>query len=281
MAGWKSTLREPLVQFLVIGAALVLADRALVQPEIQDDRTIEVSGFAKKELFDSWKARWAREPTAKEKQALIKEHVRDEVLYREALALGLDKDDTIIRRRLVQKMSFLLDSPGPIEEVSEKDLQSFAKRHPELFTGPATYDFRHIYFSADMRSTPKADAEATLKRLQPGSDGSRLGDDFAPGQAFRQQSDGNIRRIFGDEFTEALDKAVSGAWTGPIRSAYGFHLVRIDARSGPSLPPLSEIKPRVRELYLEEQRKAAARESYRRVSDKYRIVNVSEDGEAD
>ena len=277
-SSWRSILREPLFQFLLVGALLLFAERMLIEPGRDSDHDIAIGADESASLVESWSQRWGRSPNAGERAGLIEDHVREEVLYREALALGLDNDDTIIRRRLAQKMSFLLKSTGPVEEVTEGDLEAFVAQNPELFAEPATLDFHQVFFSSDMRSDPLGDAALALQDLRSGKSEQGVGDRSPLGNDFQKQSDIDISAKFGEGFPEPLKRADLGTWTGPIESAYGAHLIRVDARTAARTPPLEEIGQTALNLYLENQQKEAAEAAYRNVRNKYRIIIEENDG---
>ena len=163
-------LREPLLIFLVLGA-LLFGLYTLVKDQSQgssDALRIQVTAADVDQLSVRWQRQMGRPPRPEELQGLTDNFVREEVLVREALALGLDRDDTGIRRRLVQKMNFLVEDLALLNEPTDADLSDYFEQHPEIYRLPPRISFTHIYFSRDQRGdATKADAELALSQLAP------------------------------------------------------------------------------------------------------------------
>jgi hypothetical protein len=255
-------MREPLIRFLLIGAAIfgfysVTGDTPVSESE---DRIVVNAGDIER-LGSLWERRWQRPPTAAELQELIAEHVREEVLYREALALGLDRGDTIIRRRLAQKLEFLTEDLATARAPAETELVAYFKANRERYRLPPRLSLTQIYFNPD---SPGGDAEsaaqaalASLQTESPYADKAALGDRLMLDVTYRQQTQQEIEATFGSAFAEAVLRLEPGEWSGPIASGYGLHVVRVDERIESPPPTLSEIGDHVRADWAYEQRRQA------------------------
>ncbi len=198
--------------------------------------------------------------------------VREEVLYREALALGLDKNDDEVRRRLVEKMSYLTqDLADPASSPGE--LQAFYTASPELFTIPPLVSFDQVFFSPTERGDKlEADAAAGLAALRAGKPPDQVGDHTPLRAAYDDAPRDQIRVLFGDPMAEALFTAPPGDWAGPYRSDFGLHLVRLRSRTEARLPPYDEIAARVAEEFGAKRRREANEAAYRRMRDNYNVI---------
>ncbi len=268
-------LREPLVHFLALGAALFVLFAIVGNKDaVRTDRIVVSSGQIA-QLTEAWSRTWQRPPTRQELDSLIEDHVREEVYYREALAMGLDRDDTIVRRRLRQKLEFfthdLVDAAVPTEEA----LEAFRVEHAEKFRTPPIYSFEQIYFSGDRRGqNADRDARALLARLQATSDkvdSSALGDPLMIPSAFERASTSEIASQLGGQFATALEGLAIGSWQGPITSGFGLHLVRVREREEQTSPPLPEIRDRVEREWRTAQREAATEAFYSGLRARYEV----------
>ena len=221
------------------------------------------------------RARGARR--ARRASGLIDEQVKEEVLYREALALGLDKDDTIVRRRLAQKMEFLAEDVTALREPSADELTAWFANNRQQFEEPVRVSFRHLYFSPDRRGAhARDDAERTLAMLKAQRD-NRLADQL-PADPFMFQTEYSERtpqqvaQVFGIAFAGALAKLPAGGWVGPVESGYGWHVVRVEETVAPRVPELEEIESMVREAWMKEQRAALQKTAYERARSRYEVI---------
>jgi len=261
---------EPLVWFLLAGALIFLANEWLSNSTNQS-LTIEISEGQVQSLMDKWQVQMGRPATKQELSSLIEDHIREEVLYREAMELGLDREDTIIRRRLAQKMSFLIEDTLKETQVSESRLAEYFARQQSKYLIPVLYTFTHLYFS-DAEQDPVLRAEDALQQLTKGADPVNLGDPFMLSRSYAQRSHEEIARLFGAEFAGALGSiSPHEMWQGPLSSAYGSHLVLLETRLDPTMPDLEDVMDRVRVDYLAEQRRKLNEESYRDLRARYQI----------
>ncbi len=269
-------LREPLVHFLLIGALLFGAYTLLSDDTgASAGNRIEVTAAVIQRLEDAWTKQWRRPPTEAELAGLINDHIREEVLYREAVALGLDQDDTIIRRRLAQKMEFLVQDIAAQAEPTDAQLEAFFAENQDRFAEPARVSFSHIFFSPDLRGANAArDAALVLAELTAaGSEGGPdRGDRFMLQYAYQQIDQRDAAALFGTAFAERLFQLEAGAWQGPIESGYGLHLVRVTDRTEMQIPPLADVRQRVLNEYQYQRRQEIDQQTFERLKTRYEIV---------
>jgi len=267
-------LKEPLLHFILAGFALFAIYGGLRGGEERSkSRRIEITSHDIQQIEISWRARWQRPPTASELRSLIDEQVKEEILYREALALGLEKDDTIIRRRLAQKMDFLAEDVAALREPAPGEVEAWFARNQERYAPPPLATFRHLFFSMDKRgASAEADARKDLATLA-GKDATG-GDAFMFQNAYAEQTPEQVARVFGAKFAGSLFQEKSGAWRGPVESGYGWHLVWIEALM-PSQPPAFEtVAEQAKADWLSEQRAEAKRATFEAFKARYEVVIV-------
>lgn len=268
--------REPLVHFLFLGAAL-FGLYSLRRAETTDSGPgvrIEISRADIEHFRQVWQRQWQRPPTDEELSGLIDAHVREEVHFREALALGLDRDDVIVRRRLAQKFEFLTEDLLSPPDASPEQLADYVRRHGERYESPARVTFSHVYFSAGRRDHAEDDARRALKELRAGAATSvaPMGDPFLMDHAFTDKSIVELGHEFGATFADAVWEADTGVWTGPVRSSFGWHLIRLSGRTVPRAPDLAEIEDRVRRDWTAEARRRMDEELFARMRSRYEVV---------
>ena len=252
----KRILREPLLHFLLIGIGLFLLYDLLRGGDTGAPREIVVTEARIEALAQSFATTWMRPPTAQELDGLVDDYVAEEIYFREAVAMGLDQDDLVIRRRLRQKMEFISEDAAAAVEPTDAELQAYLDRHREKFLEPASTTFRQIYLSTEKRGdSARRDAEQLLAALQAGrgpADPAEAGDATLLPQDMAAASPQAVANTFGSEFVAQLDEAPVGQWFGPLSSPFGLHLVHVDGREAGTLPALGEIRPIVlRELQAE------------------------------
>ncbi|HMQ92052.1 MAG TPA: peptidylprolyl isomerase [Amaricoccus sp.] len=229
-------LREPLLHFLLIGMAVFLAFGLRSEPPRRADAAvIEVTPAQVERLSAQFEAVWRRPPGAEELRALVEDFVREEVYYREAQALGLDRDDTVIRRRLRQKMEFLADSGAGAIEPGEGDLRDYYTAHLDRFTRPERASFRQVFLGED-------DPAPVLAALSGGADPSGLGHRSLLPETVEAAGATAVDGTFGDGFFAAVTALEPGAWHGPVASAFGAHLVRLDALEPAQVPGFDQVR---------------------------------------
>lgn len=268
-------LREPLFQFLVLGAALFGLFHLVDRNNAEAPDKIVVSSARIDNLADGFARTWRRPPSKEEMQDLIDDYIRDEVFYREGRAAGLDRDDVIIRRRVRQKMEFLAeDTSSP--EPGDDQLAAYLQANPARFKTDDRLTFRQVFLSENRRertinddSKQVADA---LAHLGATGDTTSLGDPFLLGEEFRAVSQTDVVGIFGDDFAKHLSAVETGRWQGPIPSSFGQHFVYIGERIPGNVPPLAAIRDAVLREWSNVRRLEAERKLYGSLRNRYDIV---------
>jgi hypothetical protein len=237
-------LREPLLHFLAIGGLIFVLFAAMSEPGPEPADTIVVGPERIEQLAKGFQAVWRRPPTDDELRAMIDDFVREEIYYREALALGLDSNDTVVRRRLRQKMEFLTDSGAEILEPVAGELEAYLLANENTFRSGPRLAFEQIYLGET--SAPES-IRLSLSALQsdPLASPSTLGEHtLLPAQLGLSPPEA-VDGVFGNGFFERLAELPPGVWAGPVVSAYGVHLVRILDSLPARMPPLEEIHDNV------------------------------------
>ncbi len=272
---WR-LFHEPLVQFFLIGAILFAGYRML-HPESGGGHRIVLTQDDLAQMSVAVLAQERPAPNAQEMQSLIALKVREEVLYREAVAMGLDQGDEIVKRRMAQKMEFLAEDLSDLTEPTQAELRSWFNEHQAQFMAPGRITFRHLYFSPDRRGTRAlADAAAAEKRLVgkpadwPGA--AREGDPFMFQDRYADRSPEQVAAVFGGGFAKALFQATPGSWQGPVESGLGYHLVVVEELRPPAVPAFEEILPEVRTAWVDAQRESYKKKSYDEMRAKYTVV---------
>lgn len=269
MRGCARARREPWVHFLLIGAALVLLHR-LVAPR-PPGRRIDAGATVVDGLRQEYRRRTGALPNADEERALVQRYVDSEVLYREALAEGLDRGDLIVRRRLVQKMEFLLEAEADAQKPSDAALAALLRDERPRLRHPARLTFEQLFVARDRHADARAEAERLRARLEAGDDPARLGDPFPRGRRFTMVSAREIAGIFGPAFADAVAALPDGTWSAPIASSFGLHLVRVSARAAARPPTLDEVRAPLTQLWIERQRAALLRAGIARLRRRYEV----------
>lgn len=269
-------LREPLLWFLVAGGALFALYR-FMNPEAfhrPDRNRIVITQDDLTQMSVQWRAQGLPPLSAAQWKSLIDARVREEVLFREAVALGLDRDDTIVKRRMVQKMDFLAQDVAAARAPTSADLRQWMSSHPERFTLPPRVSFRHVYFSFDKRGEQARDAAAAaVKQLEKNpAMAAKLGDAFMFQDAYADRTPDQMAKDFGPAFARSLFKLAPGAWQGPVESGYGWHAIEVTAATPARLPAFEEIEPEVKIDWVGEQGEDAKRRVYEAMRARYEVV---------
>ncbi len=270
-------LREPLVHFLLIGAVLFSVSSYMNRGHSSNTSyriRLTEADLNQLELF--YMSQWHRSPTPEEFSRLVEDRVRDEVLYREALGMGLDKDDTIVKRRMAQKMEFLSENVANSHAPSQTELNSWYEKNKQRFAQPGKLTFRHLYFSPDHRGDQTmADAKAALKQLANQPENARVaslfGDRFMLQNKYENSSSDDLAKDFGADFAESVFKLKPGSWQGPLQSGYGLHLVFIESITPGRVPSVDEVAIDVKTAWLAEQRKNEWDKAYQTMRGKYEV----------
>ena len=268
-------LRDPLVVFVLLGIGVFALDGWLAGSDTARP-VIEITPDEVGRLRARWIAQWGREPTEPELRTLIDQAVDEEILYREAQRLGLDRDDAIVRRRLAQKLTFILEDAGATGPPSEAEVEEYYARHAELYRRPGRTTFDHVFLSGDSRADPADDAAALLGELPAGGDSGddawqRLGDPFMLARDYADRSHREIAGLFGRAFADAVAELPVGGWNGPVESTYGVHLVRVNGRTPPRTPALAEVRDRVAADLREDRRRERSLAAYQELREDYEV----------
>lgn len=257
-----SILREPLLHFILLGTGLFVLFNVVDQASSRPPRQIVITAAKIEHLAATFARTWQRPPDDAELDGLIQDHIREEVLYRQALELGLDRDDTIIRRRLRQKMEFIAADVAAQRQPTDAELRTFMEDHAADYRLDDRFTFRHIYLDPDEGKEDAAGAAARLLAgLNSGTTNPDLsGDTFLLPLAFRDTARKDIASAFGEEFAATLSDAPVGRWHGPLTSAYGVHLVFIEEHKAGSMPSLDDVRDAVRRDWERLQRVEANEE---------------------
>ena len=268
-------LREPLLQFLALGAMLFALYGLAGKRSAEAPEKIVVSTSRVANLGDGFARTWRRLPNEQELQGLIEDYIRDEVFYREGRATGLDRDDVIIRRRVRQKMEFLADDMS-VPEPSDEQLAAYLASNPERFRAEDQLTFHQLFLSATRRaSTIDSDSKqigSILARADGAVDATVLGDPFLLGEEFRNVSPSKVTSIFGESFAKQISVMEKGRWQGPISSGFGQHFVFISEWVSGNLPPLDAVRPVVHREWANARRLEAEQKLYASLRNRYEIV---------
>ena len=268
-------LREPLVHFLLLGALIFGAFKIISSETIEPGKILITQGRIES-LETAFSRTWRRPPTTSELENLIRDYVREEVFAREAIALGLDKDDTIIRRRLRQKLEFISEDVATHVEPTAEQLQAYLKAHPDTFRGERRFTFSHVYLDPQRRGANLSrDAAQVLAQLgRPGSkvNLATLGDSLMLEKEFKALPASEVVKRFGEKFAVLLGEMPTGQWHGPIESGFGTHLVLLSERTGGSLPALEDVNHAVRREWTNARRMEGNEKFYQALLKRYTVT---------
>jgi len=268
----KKVLHEPLLHFLLIGGGLFLLFNVMNGETMDKPNQIVVSQGQVELLAANFARTWERPPSDEEMQMLVDNYLQDEVYYREALALGLDEDDSVIRRRLRQKLGFILEDTAALFDPDDAELTAYMDAHAEQFRVQPQVSFRQIYLSRDTRSDIDTDASEMLARLRAGDDPQLLGDRIMLEDAYTLASRDDIKRRFGEGFAHQLMTVTPGDWAGPLTSGFGGHLVLITEIKPGRMPELAEVKEAVKRDWLLARTEELKQNTYRKLLENYQVV---------
>lgn len=272
----RSTLgglpREPLLHFLVLGGLLFAAHAAL-NPQNKAKMAppaVRITAADTDWLTQMWARQWQRPPTDEELALLVADHVREEVLAREAKALELDIGDTVVRRRLAQKMTFLIEDTFRFADPPEQDLRALYETRPDLVSIPAQISFAQVFFQREQGDDR---ARATLAALSDGSaDAREVGDRLLIGDGLTNQDERALASLFGATFTKAVFAQPVGRWSGPLASTYGLHLVHVTGISPTLRRSFDESRERLAAEWRRERQEAARGRLLQELVRKYRVA---------
>ncbi len=272
MSRLKALWKEPLVHFLLIGAVLFTVFELRQEEDSAEPNRILVDTGQVEQLAARFTRTRLRPPTDIELAALIEGHIREEVYYRQALAMGLDQDDAVLRQRMRMKLEFLLEDLAAEVAPSDEQLTRFMRDHPERFREEPRLSFTQVFLNPDNHQDLAADAMQMLTRLNNGVPPETEGDRTLLGQEYLLATQHEITRVFGDSFALQIVVLDPGEWTGPFYSAYGGHLVKVSAKQEERFPVLAEIRKQVERDYMVERRQELKDITYRKLREGYEII---------
>ena len=214
---------------------------------------------------------WTRPPTQEELDALIENFVREEVFYREALAMGLERGDPMVKRRMRMKLEMMLEDLSA-QEITDDDLATYLRENPEKFSVEAQISFRQVYLNPDKRRNLEADAKRLLAVLNSGTSHDTLGDATLLPDDLALSGRSDIAATFGERFAEELMTREPGEWTGPVYSAYGAHLVNVSEHIEARQPDLREMRKLVEREYLVQLRNTQKELAYQKLRINYDVT---------
>jgi hypothetical protein len=271
-------LREPLLHFLLIGAAIYALYVVIAEPvPEEDDKTIVVSSGEVEWMRTSWQKRWNRPPTPEEFDGLIQQYIRETVLYREALTMGLNQHDQVIRRRLAQKLEFLAKDLVALTPPSEEELVAHFEANKDRYQQPALYTFTQVFIDPDKRGDATLDDAEAIKatliaRGDAIEDAGSLGDDFMLQNYYPEKDPIEIQKFFGSGFAQSLVDLSPGEWHGPVLSGYGTHLVYVSSVIEPPPPTFDAVRDRVVEEWTTERSEELNEQFYANLREIYTVV---------
>jgi len=272
MSRLKALWKEPLVHFLLIGAVLFTVFELRQEEGNAAPNRILVDAGRVEQLAARFERTRLRPPTDIEQAALIEGYIREEVYYRQALDMGLDQDDAVMRQRMRQKLEFLLEDLSAQSVPGDEQLIQFMQRHPEKFREKPRLSFIQVFLNPDKHQDLAADAMRLLTRLNNGAPPETEGDRTLLAQEYLLATQHDIARVFGDSFAQQIVVLEPGGWTGPIYSAYGGHMVSVSAKQEARFPELTDIRKQVEREFMAERRQELKDITYRKLREGYEII---------
>lgn len=268
-------LRDPLLHFLLLGAVIFAVYYSISKASYHKPDEIVITRGTVENMIIGFTRTWQRPPTGEELKGLIREYIREEAAYREAIAVGLDRDDTIVRKRLRQKLEFISDDVASRVEPTDQELQAFLQSHAAIFRTDATYTFRQVYLDPQKHGAGlQSESQRVLTQLRgsgENADSDEMGDPFLLQHRLQRVNASEVKQIFGDQFASGLAGLKPGEWEGPLHSGYGVHLILITERDDSRVPKLAEIRSEVRREWLNSKRIEATDEFYQALLKRYTI----------
>jgi len=279
-------LREPLVHFMFIGAVIYALYGLFAEPAVEEtDKTIVVTAGELEWMQTSWQKRWNRPPTAQEFDGLIQQFIKETVLYREALTMGLNKHDMVIRRRLAQKLEFLAKDLVALTPPTEDELLAYFDEHQASYQAPTLYTFTQVFFDPDKRGDATLDDAEKVKvtLIAQGDaidDPGALGDGLMLQNYYPEKDRAEIQKLLGSGFTETLITLSPGQWHGPVLSGFGVHLVYVNSIDEPPPPVFAEVRERMMDDWKLERGEELNDQFYTSLREQYTIVIEEPEEEA-
>lgn len=269
---WRAVLREPLLHFLLIGAALFLFFQWKDVGPRRGQQQIVVAADRVALLAAAYEKAWGRPPTDADVKGLVEDWVREEVAVREATAAGLDRDDTVIRRRLRQKFELMVEEQDGRADPTDTELEAYLKANSERFVRPATVSFEQILLSSQASDDIERLAANARRALERGADPASLGQhSMLPSRLESTRLD-LVGREFGADFAATIGQLQAGKWSAPIRSPFGMHIVRVTHFEPAGTPELADVRAAVERDWEDARRRDARAATYRKLLEGYEVV---------
>jgi peptidyl-prolyl cis-trans isomerase C len=270
----RAWLTEPLVHFVAAGLVLFVASH--LRGKNDDAHKIVITPRREAQLANRYAMQFGAPPSSTTMSQLVEEEIEQEILFRRGVALGLDRDDEIVRRRVVQKMQFLLHDVQAPPEPRQAELSAYFDQHEQRYWSPPRVTFSHVYFSSNEGDdVARARARHALQRAIQGEDASSLGDSFPDLHHFAAYEPEQVYRLFGRTELAAATFAVPvGGWMGPYRSSFGWHLVRVEARQESQRPTFAEVSDRVRTDYLSDEQARRNLAAFNELASEYQVIRT-------
>jgi len=268
---FSKLLHEPLVHFLLIGAAIFVFYGLTRDVGSEAPNRIVVTKGQQEQLLANFNRTWLRSPSKDELAGLVDNYVREEVFYREAMAMGLDQDDPMVRRRMRMKLEFILEDLSA-QAVTDDNLQVFLEKHPEKFRAETQLSFQQVFLNPKKRKNIDADAQNLLTLLNSGAAPNSVGDATLTPFEYKLATQTDITRSLGERFANEVTKLSPGDWIGPIYSAYGAHLLKINERIDQRQPDLADVRELVKREYLVSLKQEQKDLVYKKLRDNYEVT---------
>ena len=270
----KKLLKEPLLHFLVIGLVMFITYGLLNDDYLIDEKEILITQAQKELLFFQWATRNGRPPAQNEKDGLLDQFIRQEILYREAIALGLDQNDAVIRRRLAQKMEYLFDDLSPVPEPGDEELQTYIDSNSARFVQARVLSFIHVYINTDTGiDSARTRAASILTTLKSGEAlPEDVGDRLLLPMQYAQVTEREVRSALGESFARDLFALPADQWMGPVASGYGIHLVMVNGIAAETMPPFEAIREEAEREWRYEKEETLQDTFMKALREKYQIT---------
>lgn len=274
----KQLYLEPLLHFLLIGAAIFMFYGVSRDLDSEAPGRIVVTSNQQQQLAVNFNRTWMREPSTEELTALIENRVREEVFYREALAMGLDQDDALVRRRMQMKLEFILEDLSS-QNITDEALENFLKENRAKFATQAQLSFQQVFLNPNKRKEVEQDAKNILASLNKGVAIETVGDASLLPASYNLSTQSEIARTFGEGFAKEVIELQPGDWIGPFKSAYGVHLLNVGERLDAGQPALADIRNLVEREFLVEKKQQQKDLAYQQLRKNYTVTIESNNDE--
>lgn len=270
---FKRVLRDPLFHFLILGG-LIFAAVSLWGGGIKPQGEILITRAGQQHLADLFELTWQRKPNTSELKNLVEEHIKEEVYYREALALGLDDNDTIVRRRLRQKLEFMQEDLSSMTPPTQAELQNFFNARRDQYTTDHIFSFRQIVVSPKKLGAADNAVVEALRKLNSDETPVTISRSSLLPIAMNLETERSISNTFGDKFTDQISASPLSKWSGPIYSGFGTHLVNVSLNQKAKPLTFEQAKNKASIDYVQSQREQAAANYYKNLRSQYRITVI-------